>query len=170
MTSRTVLVVYFSQSGTTRTLAETIARELDADLEEIRETTKRRGILGVARSMLEVLLGRSPGLRPSTHDPSDYALVLIGTPVWAASVSGPVRAYLGQHKTRFPRVAFFATEGGRGADHVFSQMSEILGKQPEATLVLRQRDVVRTLAPTRDFVVSLGRASAGERLAASQSS
>lgn len=169
MTSRTVLVAYFSQSGTTRTLAQTVARELDADIEEIQETAKRRGIVGYARSLAEALLGRSPGLRPSGHDPADYALVLIGTPVWAASVSTPVKAYLEQNKTRFPRVAFFATEGGHGANRVFSQMSEILGKQPDATLVLRQRDVVRTLAPTRDFVLSLERRSGSERLAAAQS-
>jgi hypothetical protein len=63
-------------------------------------------------------------------------LVVIGTPVWAWSVSSPVRAYLSANKQRLPEVAFFCTMGGRGSATAFAQMQEIAGKAPLATCAL----------------------------------
>ena len=47
------LVVYFSRSGTTRLLAEGIARAMHADVEELKEQRSRRGLLGWLRSGYE---------------------------------------------------------------------------------------------------------------------
>ena len=52
-TSPKVLIVYFSRSGATRTLAEAIARALHADLEELKERRSRAGIIGWLRSGYE---------------------------------------------------------------------------------------------------------------------
>jgi hypothetical protein len=67
--------------------------------------------------------------------------VVIGTPVWAWSVSSPVRAYLTANKGRLPAVAFFCTLGGKGSETAFGQMQEIVGKPPRATCAITARDV-----------------------------
>jgi len=72
-------------------------------------------------------------------DPSIYDLIIVGTPVWAWSVSSPVRAYLLANKPRLPSVAFFCTLGGAGADRAFGQMQELAGKRPIGCLSLTAR-------------------------------
>ncbi len=152
MNAKRALVVFYSRSGTTRALAGALARALGADLEEIRDKVDRAGALGFLRSALDATLGRAAVLEPQRHDPADYDLVLVGTPVWASTVSTPVRAYLENNRKRFRGVAFFATEGGRGAERALSAMAIIARKEPAATLALKERDVLRTVAPMNEFV------------------
>jgi len=142
------LVVFYSRTGRTRKVAETIAAGLGADMEELREATDRIGLRGYLRSLFDAL-GR---------DPSRYDLVVVGTPVWVASVSAPVRAFLASNARRLPRVAFFVTEGGRGERSVFRQMAEIAASYPIATLALVQRDLDHGTTATGaidSFVASL---------------
>ncbi len=90
-------------------------------------------------------------------DPKDYDLVVVGTPIWNASVSSPVRTYLAANHGRIPRVAFFCTHGGSGSARVLRQMSEICAQPPVATLVLRTDEVRRgaIAAQVRAFASAL---------------
>lgn len=58
-TAPKVLVVYFSRTGTTRHLAESIARATHGEVEELRERRSRRGPLGWLRSGYEGTYRRS---------------------------------------------------------------------------------------------------------------
>lgn len=150
------LVVFYSRSGTTREAAERIARRLGADTEEIFDPTDRRGLRGWIRSILDARRGRKPPIAPARKDPSRYDVVVVGTPVWDAHVSAPVRAYLSTHAGSLRKVAFFLTEGGRGEARVFREMRELAGQPAAATLVLLQRDVERgSDAPAIDSFVSM---------------
>jgi flavodoxin len=137
------LVVFYSRSGTTREAAERIARRLHADVEEILDLTDRRGIRGWIRSLLDARRGRKAPIAPACKDPSRYDLVVVGSPVWNAHVSAPVRAYLSAHAGSLRKVALFVTEGGRGEARVFREMRELAGQPAVATLLLLQRDVER---------------------------
>jgi len=153
------LVVFYSRSGTTREAAERIARRLGAELEAILDPTDRRGIRGWIRSILDARRGRKPPIGPARNDPSRYDLVVVGTPVWDAHVSAPVRAYLSAHAGSLRKVAFFVTEGGRGEARVFREMRELAGRPAVATLLLLQRDVERGRdAPAIDSFVRMLRA------------
>jgi flavodoxin len=137
----TTLVVFYSRSGTTRAVAEAIARSLGADLEEIREARHRRGARGYVRSAFDAVMHRWVPIDPVARDPLRYDLVVVGTPVWATKVSAPVRSFLSANTRRLTNVAFFVTEGGRGEHQAFWQMAELAGVQPTATLALRQCEV-----------------------------
>ena len=141
MSGERVLVVYYSRSGSTRTVAEALAGALGADLEPIQDEVDRRGVWGYLRSGTEASLGASTEIRRGSHDPSRYDLVVIGSPVWRLSVSTPVRTYLWLERPRLPRVAFFVTLGGMGSGRALRQMGEVAAKQPAATLALRERDL-----------------------------
>jgi menaquinone-dependent protoporphyrinogen IX oxidase len=138
MDRRSVLVVYYSRTGHTRVLAEGIARALGADLEEIRDRTDRCGVAGYLRSGLEALLGASAEIERPRHDPGRYGLVVVGGPVWNASVSTPVRTYLWLERDRLPAVAFFASFGSVGADRALARMAAIGRRRPVATLAVRE--------------------------------
>jgi len=92
MTGSKALVVYYSRTGTTRRLAEVLAKALQADIEPVIDTKKRSGTLGYLRSVVEALQKRGAPIEPMRTDPRSYDLVVIGTPVWAWSVSLAVSA------------------------------------------------------------------------------
>lgn len=137
-----VLVVYYSRSGTTRTLASAIAKSLGSDIEEIVEPRDRNGFIGYIRSLIETARRQPSAIEPSREDPSAYDLVIIGSPVWAGSIPAPVRSYLAANKARLPEVAFFCTLSGRGSESMFAQMQILLGKSPQASLAVTARKVM----------------------------
>lgn len=136
-----LLVVFFSRTGTTRRLAEHIARATSADMEELRESRSRRGILGWLRSGYEGTYRRSAKPLPLQRYLRDYDLVFVGSPTWNRALASPVRGFLEQHASELTNVALFATCQGQGASEVNAQMAAMLKNAPLATLAMLERDV-----------------------------
>jgi len=134
--TQTALVVFFSRTGKVRRVAEAIAAELGADVEEVVDTRNRRGLFGLLNAAWDAILRRAARIEEPAHEPADYDLVVIGTPVWAWSVSAPVRGYLAHERGRLPEVAFFAVARGQGAARAVRVMAHLAGKEPRATLPL----------------------------------
>ena len=141
MTTSKILIVYYSRTGATRRLAEALAKSLHADIEPIVDSKDRSGILGYLRSVAEVLQKHGAPIKPMRTDPRSYDLVVIGTPIWAWSVSSPVRSYLAANRGRLPDVAFFCTMGSRGSERAFEEMQAIAGKAPRAGCAVTAREV-----------------------------
>lgn len=135
------LVVYYSRTGVTRTVAQALAGQLQADLEELHDRKSRRGALGWLSGGRDATLKRLTEIDPPVKDPSAYDLVLVGTPVWAFTMAPAVRTYLSQHGRAIKKAVFFCTMGGSGDRRTFSHMGELLGKSPAAALALREKDV-----------------------------
>jgi menaquinone-dependent protoporphyrinogen IX oxidase len=89
MSDAKILVVYYSRTGTTRSLAAGLAKALGADLEEICDCSNREGLDGYLRSLVDAFHKRQVEIVPAGLDVSAYDLVVIGSPVWAGSVSAP---------------------------------------------------------------------------------
>jgi hypothetical protein len=92
--------------------------------------------------LLEATGKRPSTILPKKHEVSSYDLVVIGTPVWAWSLSSPVRAYLMATASQLPKVAFFCTLGGSGSENAFAQMTAIVGKEPRAVCAITQREAL----------------------------
>ena len=135
------LIVYYSLSGTTRAVATALAKELGADIEEIRCTRYSPGFWGYLRAARNSWRGKLPSIEPLTHVPSRYDLVVVGGPVWAFHPATPLRAYLRQQASRLPGVAFFLTHGGSAAQQSLGEMAQLAGQAPIATLIVREADV-----------------------------
>lgn len=135
------LVVFFSRTGTTRHLAESIARAVHAEVEELREVKSRRGLFGWLRSGYEGTYRRSAEPLPLQHDLRQYDLVFVGSPTWNKALASPVRGFLQRHRAELRHVALFATCGGQGASDVLAQMAELLPRPPLATLAMLEHDV-----------------------------
>ena len=131
-----ILVVFYSRTGMVRRVADVIAEELSADLEEIIDTRNRRGPFGLLSAARAAVLRRGALIVAPRHDPADYDLVVIGTPVWAWSVSAPARAYLALQRGRLPEVAFFAVARRLGAGRTLKQMARLSGKEPLGSLAM----------------------------------
>ncbi|HEX9105534.1 MAG TPA: flavodoxin [Polyangia bacterium] len=155
-----VLIVYYSRTGTTRKVAAELAAIAGWDLERVIDLRSRDGLVGYLGASVDALLDRRTTLAPSRADPATYDLVVVGTPVWNGSASTPIRTWLEAHAGRLPPLAFFATEGGRGAARAFRKMAAVAGVAPSFTLELRASDLeagalVAKLAPLVAAVRSL---------------
>lgn len=133
-----ILVVYYSQGGHSKLVAEAIASACDADIEAIHEVKNRTGTL---RSALEGLFERLTDIGPVEKDPGDYDLVIVGTPVWVGNISSPVRTYLTQQSDKFKQVAFFCTMGGIGGNRVLRKMAAVSGQAPVASFTVIDRQL-----------------------------
>ncbi len=133
------LVVFYSRTGNTRSVAQEVSKLIDADVEEIHDTKNRKGIIGFILSGMDARRKGRAKLREREKDPSLYDLVIIGTPVWAYNISTPVRTYIDDNKSCFRNVAFFCTSGSSDSKYalrVFSDMKDLCGKEPVALLNL----------------------------------
>jgi len=112
-----VLVIYYSLSGNTRSIAESIRKRTGGDLVEI-ETVKKypadyQGTVDEAKRELEK--GDLPALKKAPPDMSGYDLILVGGPIWWYTVSTPVMSFLRQADFAGKEAAAFCThEGGVG--------------------------------------------------------
>lgn len=136
-----ILIAFYSRTGLTRKLAGKLASDLNADLEEIIDKDKRQGVLGYLRSGREAMGERPASIEPVKIDPTDYDLVIVGTPVWAYNMSCPVRTYLTENKGRIKKLACLITLGGQGAEKTISKMSELTGLESVANLVVLSREI-----------------------------
>ncbi|MCV2371301.1 flavodoxin family protein [Roseateles oligotrophus] len=135
------LLVYYSRSGNTRKLAQQLAEQCGADIEQIIDQRERTGLVGYFRSALEALLGIRPPIHASKFKPQDYELIVIGGPIWFWNMASPVRSYVVQHGANFNRVAFFLTCGGSGQEKVFADLERLCGRRACARLALTEHQL-----------------------------
>ncbi len=74
-------------------------------------------------------------------NPSDYDLIILGTPVWAHNMCSPLRSYITAQKERFRAIAVLCTQGGSGASKVVGDIATLCGRTPVGTLVLNEREI-----------------------------
>ncbi len=151
------LIVYYSRTGNTKNVAEMIAHLLDCEIAPIIDTVNRSGLLGFLRSGWSAKRGTMTEIEAMTYDPSTYDVVIVGTPVWAGTVSTPVRTFLHQYKDRLPSVALFATHKSEDAQDAFTEMKKECEKKPVALLGLGEKEIKKDQCSykVREFVDTL---------------
>ena len=89
------LVVYYSLTGKTRLVAETIAEALNATLLEITETKMRkRGPSLYAIGGFEARMNKGSRISPIDADLEQYERVFIGSPVWNSRPVPAINAFI----------------------------------------------------------------------------
>jgi flavodoxin len=137
------LVVFYTRSGTTKKVGEAISRVLECNIEEIVDTANRKGLFGWLRSGRDATRKRLTTILPTKLNPADYDIVIMGTPNWGALPAPAIRTYIEQNKSKFKKIAFFATSGGSNNEGTFKELALICGKSPHNVLGLRQKEVKR---------------------------
>jgi flavodoxin len=156
------LIIYYSLSGTARAVAESLAKELSADIDEIRCARYRPGFWVFIKGSYDSATGRLPAIERPMHAPAPYDLVVIGGPMWVSRPAPPVRAYLQQAAGDLSSAAFFLTYGGSSPDKAFREMEGLAEVAPKATLAVRQMDVEagRIKPAVSSFAASLRKSKA----------
>lgn len=136
------LVVFYSLTGVTKSVASKLCDYLHADFEPIECERPYGGGFGYLRAAFHSIVGPDITIRPPKFRPSEYDIVVVGGPIWAGHIAPPVRAYLQQYQGQFKNAAHFVTHGGSSPARALKQM-ETSGRQwPIATIAIREKHVV----------------------------
>jgi flavodoxin len=101
------LVVYYSRTGSTKFVAQAIASELGADLEEVVDHKKREGKLGWIVAGKDSTQEKQTEIAPTVHNIADYDLIVVGTPIWAWKPTPAIRTYVTKNSLAGKKVALF---------------------------------------------------------------
>ena len=129
-----VLVLYYSQGGMTRTVAEELSARLGADMEEIVAVNPYDGdfMATIERSGREREEGILPEIQPLTRDIKAYDVVFLGFPVWYGTYALPVATFLNSTDLSGKKVVPFCTFGSGGLDSSAKALKEA---QPAAEVL-----------------------------------
>ncbi len=120
------LVVYYSRTGKTKLVAEKIAQELGADIDEVIDEKNRRGWIGFLRGGYDATVSSKTKIAEAKKNPRDYDLIIIGTPVWNSRPSPAVRTYLGNNDLSGKKTAIFCTAEGIGCEKAIERTKRLV--------------------------------------------
>lgn len=157
-----VLISFYSRTGVTRTVAGDmrdilIGKGMECEIEDLLDKKNRDGKMGYLIAGKDALTEKRTEIGDVKHEPKDYDLVILGTPVWAGKMTPALRTYTETRKGQFQRTAFFCTHGGGGESKTFDNIKDTCGRTPESTLSLKDKDVAekKHLTELKKFVDSL---------------
>ena len=129
-----VLVLYYSQTSNTKTVATEIATRLNADIEEIVpvEPYDTAFQATIDRCMKDREQGILPEIKPLTSDLAKYDFIFLGYPVWFGTYAPPIATFLAQVDLSGKKVIPFCTFGSGGLE---SSMKDLAEKQPNAEVL-----------------------------------
>lgn len=110
-----ILVIYYTRTGNARFMAETIAAELGADIEEVVDLKNRQGRLAFLPAGRDAMRGKETEIAQTKRTPANYDLIVIGQPVWAGSPTPAIRTYVKKNDLSGKKVALFFSDSSNQA-------------------------------------------------------
>lgn len=130
-----ILVVFHSRTGTARKIALGLANAHDWAIGEIRP---HRPAQPFASCLAQALLRLRPAIDYQGPDPAAFDLVVLVSPVWCGTLSGPMRSFLHHYGTRIRAHAVFMVMGGSGAPAASQAIDRILRRPARANAAQRE--------------------------------
>ena len=129
-----VLVLYYSQTGNTKMVAEEIANRLGADIEAIECVNPYDGDFQstIERCMQEREQQLKPVIQPIQADLSKYDVIFLGYPVWFGTYAPPIATWLNSVDLSGKKVVLFCTFGSGGLE---SSQFNFMEQQPNAEVL-----------------------------------
>jgi flavodoxin len=127
--SRNILIVYYSQTGNTRIIADLIKGKTNGKLCEITPI----------EPYLSLQNGGEPRIRQERRDKTlppiqpiesiqKYNPIFLGTPNWGNSLSHPIRTFLSNNDLDEKAIYPFCTHGGSGLGRIAQDIASICPK------------------------------------------
>jgi len=111
-----ILIVYYSLSGNTHLIAEAIKEQSGADIERLKPLKDLDSESGIRFFWggMHAKMKQKPKLEPLKYDPNNYDLIFLGTPVWAWTLTPPIRSYFEMNDLSTKNLAIWNCAAGNG--------------------------------------------------------
>lgn len=110
------LIVYFSWSGNTCAVANTIQELTGCDIVEIEVKEPYSSVYNevTARARQELDNDIRPALVTQVENIYEYDTLIVGTPIWSSRLAPPVKSFLAMYDLTGKKIAPFCTHRGSG--------------------------------------------------------
>ena len=107
------LVAYYSLTGKTKLVSQTIAGTLQAELVEIAELkSRRRGFLTYLTGGFAAVTNKGSKISPTNVNLKQYDTIFIGSPIWASRPTPAVNSFIYANNFEGLSIVPFFTMGG----------------------------------------------------------
>ena len=129
-TEQKSLVLYYSETGTTKTVAEELQKQLGADIEAVEAVDPYTGNFQetIERSGRERESGETPAIKPLTKNLADYDIVFLGYPIWFGTYAMPIATLVKEHDFAGKTIVPFCTFGSGGLNTSTDALKKALPK------------------------------------------
>ena len=110
------LVLYYSETGTTKTVALELQKQLNADIESIECVEPYSGKFQetIQRGQKEMQSGQMPAIKPIKSKIADYDVIFIGYPIWFGTYANPIATIVKENQFEGKTIVPFCTFGSGG--------------------------------------------------------
>lgn len=121
------IIVYYSLEGSTRKVAEKIAKEINADLLELQmvKEVPKKGFMKFMEGGRQASFGVCPKLKSYSFSISDYDRVIIGTPVWAGKPAPAINTFLKENELNYKVSAVFTLSGSGNNEGCLKKLKKV---------------------------------------------
>ncbi|AEJ19714.1 flavodoxin family protein [Gracilinema caldarium] len=105
------LVVYYSHTGNNRFIAEKLAQDISADIQELVPRVKNFLLL-IFSSLLHISFGN----KKLSTSVADYDAVVLCGPIWMGQLIAPLRDFIKKYRNQFKKLYFLTCCGGGEAE------------------------------------------------------
>lgn len=134
VSAQKVLVLFYSETGTTKMVAEEIQQQLGADIETIEAVEPYTGNFQetIQRGQREMQTGQLPALKPLTKKIADYEVIFLGYPIWFGTYAMPIATLVKEQNFAGKTIVPFCTFGSGGLNTSTDNLKKAL---PQANIV-----------------------------------
>ena len=118
------IIIYYSEGGNTKQVAETLSSQLNADLAEIKDMKPRNGFQGKILSSIDAFRENKTEINPKKVELEDYKVVYFGTPTWASNAAPAIITVIDKCDLRGKDVVLFTTMNVSGGISTIDRMKE----------------------------------------------
>jgi flavodoxin len=127
------LVLYYSEVGSTKAVAEVLQKQLGADIEAIECVKPYSGNFQetIQRSGQEREKGETPALKPLKKSIANYDVIFLGYPIWFGTYAMPIATLVKEQDFAGKTIVPFCTFGSGGLNTSSDALKQAL---PKATI------------------------------------
>lgn len=124
------LVLYYSQTGATESVAQELQKRLGADIEAIELENPYTGTYAetIDRVGKERESGNLPKLNPLKADLSKYDVIFLGYPIWFGTYALPIASLVKEYDFEGKKIVTFCTFGSGGLEPAIQDLKKALPK------------------------------------------
>ena len=124
------LVLYYSETGSTKAVAEELQKQLQADIEAIEPVKPYSGNFQetMQRGQREMQSGETPELKALKAKLSDYDVIFLGYPIWFGTYAVPIATLVKENDFAGKTLVPFCTFGSGGLNTSSDALKKALPK------------------------------------------